>query len=51
MIVAVFDQQPIVALASHAVMLHPHQHPAAVKPVAFQRELQIALRKGLLRRL
>ena len=42
--VAVLDQQPVVALA---VVLQPHQHPAAVQPAALHDELQLALGQRL----
>jgi hypothetical protein len=41
-VVAVFDQQPIGALAAEFVAAHAHQHPAAMKLPAFEREFQIA---------
>ncbi|MGY3587190.1 hypothetical protein ACVIF9_005867 [Bradyrhizobium sp. USDA 4350] len=42
------DQQPVGALAAEAVVLHPHQHPAAVQLVTVQRELQVALLEAAL---
>ena len=48
--VAVLDQQPVGALAAGPVTLHPHQHPAAVQPLAVEREFQIAVRERRLRR-
>ena len=43
-LVLVLDQQPVVALAAAvAVVLQPHQHPAALQLVTGQDELQLAL--------
>ncbi len=50
LLVAVLDQQPVGPRCRRCVVLHPHQHPAAVQPLAVQRELQVALRQALLRR-
>ncbi len=41
--VAMLDQEPVGPLAPVAVVAHAHQHPAATKLVAVQREFQIAL--------
>ena len=43
--VAMFDQQPVRALAAFAIVLHSHEHPAAVESATFERELQLALRE------
>ena len=41
-LVLVLDRQPVVALAAVAIVLHAHQHPAALQ-LASQDELQLAL--------
>ena len=41
----------LVRLPPVAVVLHAHQHPAAVQPLALERELQLALRQRLVGRL
>ena len=46
--VAMFDQQPVGALAPIAVATHAHQHKAAVQLVAMQREFQVAFPESLL---
>ena len=48
-VVAVLDQQPVGALAAHAVVLHAHEHPAALQPLAFQREFQVAAFQPVMR--
>src|ERR1700732_3693392 len=47
-VVAMFDQEPIGALSTVAVVAHAYQHPAAVQLVAAQREFQVALLEPLL---
>ena len=49
-LVAVLDQQPVGSLAAGAIVLHPHQHPAAVQPLAVEREFEVALRPAPARR-
>ena len=48
-VVAVLDQQPVGALAAPAVVLHAHEHPAALQPLAFQSEFQVAALQPLMR--
>ncbi len=46
--VVVLDQQPVVPLLPLAA-LHPHQHEAALQPLAVQDDLQVALLQALVR--
>ena len=41
-VVAVLDQQPVLALAAGAVALHADQHPSAAQTLALQDELEFA---------
>ena len=49
-LVAVLDQQPVGALAAVAIVLHPHQHPAAMQPLALEDEFEVALGERFLGR-
>lgn len=49
MVVAMLDQEPVCPLAAVAVMLHAHQHEAALQPLAVERELEVALLELALR--
>ena len=44
--IAMLDQQPVGAFAPFPVVGHPDQHEAAMQPLAFERELEIALRQA-----
>src|SRR5580698_2037075 len=47
--VAMFDQQPVVALAAIPIIAHSHQDPAAVQSLAVEREFQISALERRLR--
>lgn len=49
MIVMMLDQHPIGPLAAVAVAAHANQDEAAVQALAFERELEVTLSKGLFR--
>ena len=46
-LVAMLDQQPVVAPGFELIVLHPHQHPAAMQFLAVQAEFEIALGQHL----
>src|SRR6185503_8756022 len=42
-LIAMLDQQPIVALATVAVMFHAHEHKTALQLLTREREFQLSL--------
>src|ERR1700749_4348543 len=49
LIVVMLDEQPVVALALEFVVAHAHENPAALQPLAVEREFEVALAQRRLR--
>src|SRR5207247_2601660 len=45
-VVAFLDEEPVLALAPGAILLHAHEHPIAFEAVAVQPEFEVALGKA-----